>query len=84
MRFNIRGIPQDISVTTVVLEYNPNVIQNNSPEGLLLWHCPIDNSPLFQFSAHQVMIIPGMVPTKLPIINQCPKCKQKYLVISVI
>jgi hypothetical protein len=84
MNFRIRGVPTDIEVTTVVLEYNPNIVQNDSPEGLMLWHCPIDNQPLFQFSGRQVMIIPGMVPTRLPILNQCPKCKQKYLVIAMV
>jgi len=84
MHFNIQGKGVDLEVTTIVLEYNPNIIQKDSPEGLMLWHCPIDNTPLFQFSARQVMIIPGMVPTRLPVINQCGKCKTKYLVISII
>ena len=84
MRFRIQGKIADIDVTTVVLEYNPNIIQTDSPEGLLLWHCPIDNSPLFQFSGKQVMIIPGMIATKIPILHQCPKCKTKYLVIAMI
>jgi hypothetical protein len=84
MRFNIKGLSTDIEVTTVVLEHNPNIIQKDSPEGLILWHCPIDNQPLFQFSGRQVMIIPGMVPTKIPIIVQCSKCHTRYLVLSVL
>ena len=84
MRFKIQGKSIDLEVTTIVLEYNPNIIQNDSPEGLILWHCPIDNQPLFQYSGRQVMIIPGMVPTRLPVIKECPKCKTKYLVVSII
>lgn len=84
MRFNVKGKSIDMDVTSVVLEYNANIIQKDSPEGLMLWHCPIDNTPLFQYSGKQVMVIPGMVPTKLPVIHQCSKCKTKYLVISMI
>lgn len=84
MRFRIKGKIADLDVTTVVLEYNPNIIQKDMPEGLMLWHCPIDNQPLFQYSGKQVMIIPGRVPTKLPVIAQCSKCKTKYLIVSII
>ena len=84
MRFSIQGKIADLDVTTVVLEYNPNIIQGDSPEGLLLWHCPIDNTPLFQFSGRVVMIVPGMAPTKIPLIIQCQKCKTKYLILSMI
>jgi hypothetical protein len=82
MIFRIKGVQTDIAVTTVVLEANP--LQFNSPEGLILWHCPIDNQPLFQYSGKQVMIIPGMVPTNLPLIVQCEKCHTKYLLVSVL
>jgi hypothetical protein len=84
MLFNIKGVKTNVEVTTVVLEYNPNIIQKDVPEGLMLWHCPVDNTPLFQYSARQVMIVPGMVPTKVPILKECPKCKTKYLVVTVI
>jgi len=84
MQFRVRGNLTEVQVTTVVLEYDPNIIQKDMPEGLMLWHCPIDNTPLFQYSGKQVMIIPGMIPTKLPVIHQCSKCHTKYLVISVI
>ena len=84
MIFTVKGQKVDLDVTSIVLEYNPNIIQPDSPEGLMLWHCPIDNSPLFQFSAKMVMIIPGMIETKIPVIHQCGKCKTKYLVISII
>ena len=80
MKFKIRGEIADLVVTTVVLEHTTA----DDKESLLLWHCPIDNSPLFQFSGRQVMIVPGMVPTKLPVLNQCPKCKTRYLVVSII
>ncbi len=81
MKFQIQGKIADLTVTTVVLEYTPT---KDNPEGLILWHCPIDNQPLFQYSGRQVMIIPGMVETKLPLIHQCPRCKTKYLIVSVI
>ena len=84
MRFRIQGKPVDISVVSVVLEYNPTIVQKDDPEGLMLWHCPIDNTPLFQYSGKMVMIIPGMVPTKLPVIHQCGKCKTRYLIISIV
>lgn len=84
MDFTVQGKKISLDVTTIVLEYNPNIIQNDSPEGLMLWHCPIDNQPLFQYSARMVMVIPGMIPTKLPVIHQCSKCRTKYLVISII
>lgn len=80
MQFRIKGVPIDVSVTTVVLDSH----LTDTPEGLILWHCPIDNQPLFQYSGKQVMIIPGMVPTNVPIIIQCSKCKQKYLIVSII
>jgi hypothetical protein len=81
MQFRIKGVPIDVSVTTVVLD--TNFVAGN-PEGLILWHCPIDNQPLFQYSGKQIMIIPGMVPTNVPIIVQCSKCKTKYLIVSII
>lgn len=84
MRFSILGKIADVNVTTVVLEANQNIIQKDSPEGLLMWHCPIDNQPLFQYSGRQVMIVPGMVPTPLPILHECQKCRTKYLIISMI
>ena len=85
MHFRIKGIPTDVEVTSIVLEYNANIIQTDSPEGLLLWHCPICCSPLFQFSGRMVSITPGLVPSRQPpIIKECPKCKQKYLIISII
>jgi len=85
MKFSIKGQRVDVEVTTVVLEYNPNIIQKDSPEGLLLWHCPICCSPIFQFSGRMISITPGMVPSRQPpIIKECPKCKVKYLVLSMI
>jgi len=85
MKFRIRGIETDVSVTTITLEYNPNIVQKDSPEGLLLWHCPICCSPLFQFSGRMVSITPGMVPSRQPpIIKECPKCGVKYLLVNII
>jgi hypothetical protein len=85
MRFRIKGILTDVDVTSVTLEYNPNIIQNDSPEGLMLWHCPICTTPIFQFSGKLISITPGMVPSKLPpVIHQCPKCKIKYLVVTML
>ena len=79
MKFKIHGKIADLVVTAVILEHTAD-----DKESLLLWHCPIDNTPLFQYSGRQVMIVPGMVPTKLPLIHQCPKCRTKYLLVSII
>jgi hypothetical protein len=84
MDFKIGGVNRHVEVTTIVLEYNPNLIQKDTVEGLMLWHCPIDNTPLFQYSAKMVAIMPGMIPTKIPVIHQCPKCKTKYLISQII
>ena len=70
-----------MDVTSVILEYDPKIA--DSTENLILWHCPICNQPLFQYSARLVMIIPGMTPTKLPIIIACQKCKKRYLINSI-
>lgn len=77
----IRGKSISLDVTSVVLEYDPKMA--TLPENLILWHCPICNQPLFQYSARLVMIIPGMTPTKIPVIHICSKCKKRYLINSI-
>jgi hypothetical protein len=84
MHFSIQGKKIDLKVTSIILEYDPKLVKDDSPDGLILWHCPIDNTPLFQYSGKMVMVIPGMVPVKLPVIKECPKCKTKYLVVAMI
>lgn len=79
MHFQIRGISQELNVTSVILEHDAGLGDN-----LVLWHCPICNQPLFQYSARLVMIVPGMTPTKVPVIIICPKCKHRYSLVSVV
>jgi uncharacterized protein with PIN domain len=78
MKFTAMGKNIDLDVTSVILEHDEDLGEN-----LVLWHCPICNQPLFQYSARMVMIAPGMVPTKIPLIIICPKCKHRYLLVSI-
>jgi C4-type Zn-finger protein len=81
MKFTAMGRDIDLDVTSVILEYDPKLADSTS--NLILWHCPICNQPLFQYSARLVMIIPGMTPTNVPIITICGKCKHRYMLVSI-
>jgi uncharacterized protein with PIN domain len=80
MKFHIRGKEIEEDVTSVVLQFKAE----DSLESLLLWHCPICTEPLFQFSGKMISIIPGSTPTKIPVIVDCRKCKNKYLINSIV
>jgi len=81
MLFQIRNIPTEIDVTSVILSYNTREADFNN---LILWHCPICNQPLFQYTGKVLMIVPGMTPaTSPPILIACARCKHKYLVNSI-
>jgi hypothetical protein len=83
MLFNIRGVPTDLSITTVVLEYDRNI--SNNETDLIMWHCPVCATPTIQFGARLIAILPGLVPNKTPpVIAQCYKCKHKYLFYGIV
>ena len=84
MKFQIRGQSVDVDLTSVILEYNPILDENETLESLILWHCPICNQPLFQYSGKVIMIVPGKTPTKIPVIVNCEKCHHKYLINSIL
>lgn len=82
MKFTIRGVKSEIDVTSVVLEYDERLA--DELDNLILWHCPICNQPLFQYSGSMIAILPGMTPTKVPILVNCDKCKKKYMINSIV
>jgi len=82
MKFVIRGVSSDVSVTSVILEYNPKFADDL--DELILWHCPICNTPLFQYSGNMVAILPGMTHTAVPVLVNCGKCKKRYMINSIV
>ncbi len=79
MRVLIREKIKDIDVVTI------SIVENHTDK-LKMFNCPTCTNPLFQYQARIVSILPGMVPTEVPIVIQCKNtsCKQKYLLKTVV
>ncbi len=79
MKILIRKEIRDIDVVTIS-------IVENFTDFFKMFNCPTCKNPLFQYKGRLVSIIPGAVPTLIPVIIQCSNnnCKQKYLISSIL
>jgi hypothetical protein len=64
----------DVDVTSVVLVATPD-------NRLKMFFCPNCQNPVVQYNGQVVQILPGAVPTDIPILVQCSNrnCRTKYL-----
>lgn len=77
MVITVQGQPKEIKITSIILETDPL-----DPERMTMFFCTKCREGLFQYAGDVVMIVPGAVRTRLPLIRQCRICKTKYLIAS--
>lgn len=76
MKVSINGSIQNIKVTVVTLEADPE-----HPNEMQLWRCPKDGEIVTQFigMGGDQSIVPGPGIVQLGQLGFCKKCKRRYL-----
>ena len=77
MKINIFQGTKDLDVITVSIVENLGYWK--------MWNCPTCKAPVFQYKGRILSIVPGFVPTEVPILVQCSnrECRQKYLISTI-
>ena len=71
----IEGV-KDIEVITVTLA------ETSNKSSYKMWNCPACLKPIFRYKGSVISVSPGVVPDKIPFLNQCSDCRQDYLIIK--
>lgn len=77
MQVVIRGISQEVAVTSVILQMDQ---MDPDSTRLYMFHCSKCGSPVIQHTGFVARILPGNIPFPLPLVTRCPNrdCKHKY------
>jgi hypothetical protein len=82
MRYSALGQSKEMDVTSLILDYD--VRNSNVETNMIMFHCPVCKTPVFQYGGRMIAILPGLVPnTNPPIVVRCIKCQKKYLLLSI-
>lgn len=79
MRIQLITGEREIDVTTVS-------IVENYEDNWKMWNCPTCKNPVFQYRGKVIQILPGFIPTEVPVLVQCgnSSCRQKYFIKTIL
>ena len=77
MQVKIKDEVKNVQVTSVTLAHDMN---DEFGMNLYMFHCIRCGSPILQYQGFVTHIVPGLVPTTLPMILRCnnSRCKHYY------